>query len=292
MIYNKDARSRFLAPESVDLFLTHPPYFNAHSKEYGNAEGQLQNTKDSEKFVDNLLQVITHMEMALKPTGNIFVSLPTDPHLYKLITRITQETSLQFGPAFFWDYSKSPHVKEAKGTESNLIINLHKGTPYVNRMYSLGSYVLDVPWVIPDSLRKHRHTAFINDFLPEQICDIIINKYSRPGDTVADILGGTGTVLAVAQKLNREIIYNDISEKQVKLAKIIINNEQEQEMDLKRSEVIELMTDTINKMNMKMMQDMNTPYEQMMSYIEQSTPDLDRVNGILFDKLVEHGVIR
>ena len=152
--------------------------------------------------------------------------------------------------------------------------------------------MLDVPWVIPDSLRKHRHTAFINDFLPEQICDIIINKYSRPGDTVADILGGTGMVLAVAQKLNREIIYNDISEKQVKLAKIIINNEQEQEVDLKRSEVIELMTDTINKMNMKMMQDMNTPYEQMMSYIEQSTPDLDRVNGILFDKLVEHGVIR
>jgi hypothetical protein len=29
-----------------------------------------------------------------------------------------------------------------------------------------------------------------------------------------------------------------------------------------------------------------------MGYIEQSTPDLDRVNGILFDMLVEHGVVK
>jgi DNA modification methylase len=292
MIYNKDARSPFLPSESVDLFLTHPPYFNARVRQYGNAEGQLQNTKDSNKFVDSIIQVISHMEKALKVNGNIFISLPTDPHLYKIIAKIIEKTDLNFGPAFFWDYSKSPHIKEARGTESNLILNLHKGNPYDNRMYSLGSYVLDVPWSIPDNLRKHRHTAFINDFFPEQICDIIINKYSKPGDVVADLLGGTGTVLVVAQKLNRKIIYNDISENQVKLAKLLINKEMEDPMDLRRSEVIDLMTDTINKMNMKMMQDMNTPYEQIMGYIEQSTPDLDRVNGILFDMLVEHGVVK
>ena len=63
-------------------------------------------------------------------------------------------------------------------------------------------------------------------------------------------------------------------------------------MNLTRSEVIDLMTDMINKMNMKMMQDMNTPYEQMTAYIEQATPDLNRVNGMLFDLLVEHRVIK
>jgi adenine-specific DNA methylase len=121
---------------------------------------------------------------------------------------------------------------------------------------------------------------------------MMINRFSKPGDVVADLFAGTGTVLKVAKKLNREIIYNDVSESQTKLAKMIIDNEQESEMDLKRKEVIDLMTKEIQDMNVRQMQSLNMPSIEVHNYIEQSKDELDWVNGMLFDLLVKHGVVR
>lgn len=287
--YNQDARKPFLAPESVDLFVTHPPYINTHSKEYGNPEGQLQNTLDREAFVKNIIDVIKHMEIALKPNGTILILFPTDSNLYKIIERINTETSLKYGPMFFWDFSSSPHVENVVGGENNIILNLYKGSQKTNTEYKLDSYTLIHPWLFSDNLKSKSHVAFINDSAPEIVYEKLIGRYSWPGDVVADIMGGTGSSLGVANKMGRDIVYNDISEQQLKLAKIIIDNEQESKMDLNRKEVIDLMTKEIIDMNIRA----NTiPKDQIEQYVKENTADLNWLNGALYDMLVKHGVIR
>lgn len=287
--YSQDARSIFLAPESVDLFVTHPPYFDTHSDEYGNPEEQLQNTKDRENFTKNIIDVIKHMEMALKPNGTILMLFPTDSNIYKIIERINRETNLKYGPMFFWDFSGSPHVKSIEGGENNIILNLHKGSQRTNTEYRLDSYTLVYPWVFSDKLKSKSHVAFISDSAPEAVYEKLIGRYSSPGDVVADIMGGTGSALNVAKRMSREIVYNDISKEQLKLAKIIIDDEQESKMDLNRKEVIDLMTKEIIDMNIRT----NTvPRTQIDQYIKENTAELNWLNAALFDMLVKNGVIQ
>jgi SAM-dependent methyltransferase len=290
--YTKDAMTAFLEPESVDLFVTHPPYFNLNSENYGNVEEQLQRTSVPNVYVDNLMKVVKHMEIALKPTGSIVIGIPTNEILYKLITKISTETKLNFGPSFFWDFSGNLEVVEAEGVDSNLILTLYKTSQYVNKNYKPKSPVISVPWLVTEELNAMSHIAFVNDAIPEEICDIMINQFSKPGDVVADLLAGTGTVLKVAKKLNRQIIYNDVSEEQTKLAKMIIDNEKETKMDLRRKEVIALMTKEIQDMNVKQMQKLSMPSSEIQEYIDKSGYELDTVNTMLFNLLVKHGVIR
>ena len=286
--YNQDAGSMFLAPESVDLFVTHPPYFNTHSEEYGNPEGQLQNTADRETFINNLIDVIKHMEMALKPNGTILILFPTDSNIYKIIEQINIKTNLRYGPMFFWDFTNSPHVKNVEGGENNIILNLHKGAQRTNTDYKLDSYTLVHPWVFSDKLKSNSHVAFIGDSAPEIVYEKLIGRYSWAGDVVADIMGGTGSALGVAKRMGRHTVYNDISKEQIKLAKIIIDNEQESEVDLSRKEVIDLMTKEIINMNIRT----NTiPQDQIEQYIQENTPELNWLCAALFDMLVKNGVI-
>lgn len=287
--YTQDARMAFLAPESVDLFVTHPPYFNTHSEAYGNPEGQLQNTRDREIFISRIIDVIKHMEMALKPNGTILIILPTDSNVYKIIERINTETSLLYGPMFFWDFTNSPHIKEVVGGENTIILNLHKGSQRTNTEYKLDSYTMVHPWTFSDKLKSNTHVAFISDSAPEIIYEKLIGRYSWPGDVVADIMGGTGSALLVAKRMGREIVYNDISEEQTKLAKIIIDDDQGSEMDLRRKEVIDLITKEIIDMNIRT----NTiPKSKIEQYIQENTPELNWLSAALFDMLVREGVIK
>jgi hypothetical protein len=253
----------------------------------------MQNTADREAFVDSMIESIKHMELALKPTGSIVIGLPTDQNLYKIIEKINTETNLIYGPAFFWDYSKSFFVKEVSGVESNIFLNLHKGQQQTNTDYKIDSYTLVHPWEVSEELLSKSNIAFVYGSAPDIVFERIIQRYSKPGDTVADLFGGTGLVLKIAKSLDREIVYNDISEQQLKLAKLLIDNEgEENPMDLKRSEVIDLMTKSIHDMNIRLLQQNNTPHQQIESYVKDSTPELNGVNGMLFDLLVKHGVIR
>ena len=290
--YNRNAAEVFLAPESVDLFVTHPPYFNTHHEAYGTPEGQLQNTGDRDVFVKRMIDIIKHMEYALKPQGSILIGFPTDPNFYKIVEGINRETNLIYGPLFFWDHTNSPHVNEPQGVENNIFLNLHKGDQYVSPDYKLESYTLVHPWVIPEELKEKSHIAFVNDSAPEPVFDRLIARHSKPGDVVADLMAGTGYILSIAKKMGRKTIYNDISSEQLNLAKKIIDSEEDTPMELRRKEVIDLMTKEIQEMNKKMMYDMNIPYEQQQQYVIESESELNRVNGLLFDMLVKNGVIR
>jgi DNA modification methylase len=220
------------------------------------------------------------------------ILFPTDPNIYKIIEKINTETNLKYGPMFFWDFTNSPHVREVAGVENNIILNLHKGNQFTNIDYKLDSYTLVHPWVLSDRLKSKSHVAFVSDSAPEIVYERLIGRHSKPGDVVADIMAGTGSVLGVAKRMGRETVYNDISTEQIKLARMIIDDEKETEMDLKRKEVIDLMTKEIIDMNVKLAGTQVVPNEQIQEYIKQATPELNRVNAVLFDMLVQRGIIR
>jgi DNA modification methylase len=290
--YTRDAGTPFLAPESVDLFLTHPPYFYGYQRPPGESEGQLQYGEDQQFYVDKIIEIIKHMEMALKPTGTIVIGFPTKDYLYKIIEKINTETKLKYGPLFFWDYTNTPGISEVSGVENNIFLNLHKGNQQLNPDYKLESYTMTDPWILPKELEAKAHLGHIHNSSSDKVYERIISAYSRPGDVVADLMAGTGLVLALAKKMGRQTVYNDISDSQIKVAKSLIDNEEESSVELKRVEVIELMTKEVQDMNKKTMQSMNIPYEQQEHYMKESKAELDKVNGIILDMLIKNGVVR
>jgi hypothetical protein len=60
---------------------------------------------------------------------------------------------------------------------------------------------------------------------------------------------------------------------------------------LMRQEVVDLMTNAIENMNRQMAIQQNAPSDQVEQAISQQKPQLMFVNGMLYDLLVEHGII-
>jgi hypothetical protein len=58
-----------------------------------------------------------------------------------------------------------------------------------------------------------------------------------------------------------------------------------------RQEVVDLMTNAIENMNRQMAVQQNAPSDQVEEAISQQKPQLMYVNGLLYDLLVENGVI-
>jgi DNA modification methylase len=210
--YTQDATKPFLAPSSVDLFITHPPYFKSHMEEYGASEKQIGNTNVHEEYCDNLLEVIKHMEYALKDSGLMIIILPNNETPSRIMYKIHRNVNLGFAPMLFW---KNPLAEK----DTSIMLMLYKKEPYENPDVVLNGDVLDITW----KREVYSDLGFANDALPEALCDILVRKYSREGDVVADILGGTGTVQVAAIKNNRKAIYNDVSEEQKNIAKARID---------------------------------------------------------------------
>jgi hypothetical protein len=60
---------------------------------------------------------------------------------------------------------------------------------------------------------------------------------------------------------------------------------------LMRQEVVDLMTNAIENMNRQMAIQQNAPSDQVEQAISQQKPQLMYVNGMLYDLLVENGII-
>jgi hypothetical protein len=63
------------------------------------------------------------------------------------------------------------------------------------------------------------------------------------------------------------------------------------ETDMLRDEVVQLMTEAIDNMNRQMAIQQNAPSDQVEQALSQQRPQLMYVNGMLYDLLVEHGLI-
>lgn len=305
--FNKDARETFLSPNSVDLFISHFPFYQRNFVEYGGDPSlQLQNAQDTEEFLDSVLKVMKHMDYALKDSGSIVLILPNGPRTFRIIADIIKETKLCPSRSLTWDFEEWAQriggEKDASGMGTNIILYLTYSENLPWHIKGLKSFIIkeDFGASLADQ-DKYGDIAFMYDALPQALSDLLVLTFSKEGDVVADILAGTGTVAISALKNNRKAIYNDSSTEQIKVAKKriddIIGYSQnttttiEKGVGMTKEEAVSIMMESINADNLALGLQAGLEEEQLKSQIEQSQPSLGFMMSNIYDKLQAGGVI-
>jgi DNA modification methylase len=214
--YCKDARESFLEPSSVDLFITHLPFFKTLSNEHGGDPNlQIQNADTQEDFSKALVEFLKTMDVALKDDGAILLILPNTRVFFKILSDIVQNTSLVIKRDIIWNFEKSEIVNGViSGNEINHILYIAKSVETTHPISNLDSFVIEADWEV-----YHVDENLYFDALPKKMIEKLISVFSNEGDTIADLMAGTGTVAISSLKNNRKTIYNDVSADQVDLAK-------------------------------------------------------------------------
>ena len=205
-IYCTDALEKIVEDESVDLFFCCPPVYGDASNIYGgNIDKQLNNSSTYEEFLQKIVGITKRMADGLKPTGSIIMMLANTNMVYDLVHRIKAATGLKQGMTRIWDF----------GSNYATILHFHKDTPYFNPDVAFSNNVIRLPFIVEEYVRDLASIGFIQGVVPENIHEFFVNKYTKPGDTIANLMGGTGTICTVGMKTGREYIYNDYSATQV-----------------------------------------------------------------------------
>lgn len=221
---NGDALEEIIIDDSVNLFILHPPYMGIDTQRYANPEKQINAAKDQKAFVKKLSKITQNCEKALKEHGSIIMILPVDN--WSLMTEylhtVKKKTNLTINPTMIWSVWDEQYAN--KNTIDVLycnVIHLSKGAYRHDKEFieKYNNPVFTIP-MTPEALTEdYGNMGFVQDAMPVEVAERFISMFSRSGDTVADVLGGTGTVSIAAENLDRDSIYNDASFIQVKIAK-------------------------------------------------------------------------
>ena len=283
--FSKDARETFLEPKSVDLFLIHPPFLSMINESYGGDQDiQLHKIKNKEEFRTSMITVLKNMEQALSDDGSILFILPNFHRPIETISDIVKYTDLTIYNILLWDFEKNK--TETNRYYTNLILHIRKNTKFEYPGEKLDKLFIEKPWVTCDN-------AF-----PIGLADILINSFSKEGDTVADIFGGTGTTIISALKNNRKAIYSDASEVQLEIAKrrvsdIIKESEPttQKETTMTKEEAVSIMLESINADNLALGLQSGLNEADLKTQIEQSQQSLGFMMSNIYDKLKEAGAV-
>jgi len=195
-----------------------------------------------EKYPDWIYQRIILCRELLKPNGSIFVHLdPTIVHAVKVIMDevFGHSSEKSDEPGFrnevIWCYSGGGIPKREFPRKHDVILWFTKSTSWTfniqYRPYSEGTIQRGRTAVKGDDAKLREAGTPVNDWWPdikritsptdfeklyydtqksEELLERIIKTASNPGDLVADFFCGSGTTLAVAEKLGRRWIGCDL----------------------------------------------------------------------------------
>ena len=292
--YNKDARDVFLSPKSVDLFLIHPPYFKmTDNGQYGGDPNlQIHNLRDQEEFGKSMATYLNNMSDALKDDGNILLIIPNCHDGILGIADIIKNTNLFIDKIIMWHFGKVDLAIKNQYM-ANLILQIRKDKNFQYPVPGLNSLVIDQPWIFTD-VSKYQDSAFVYDGFPKEISDTLIEVFSKEGDTVADIFGGTGTTIISALEKNRKAIYSDASIDQFNLAKRRVYDTigyKEKDENMTKEEVIRLMLENINNDNRNLCKQGGMSDADTEMQIQQSQPSLALICSNLYDLLKQKEII-
>jgi len=279
--YCEDARKEFLEPNSVDLFLIHPPFWSMINESYGgDQEIQLHKIKNKEEFRTSMITILKNMDQALTDDGNILFILPNFYRQIETISDIIKYTDLTIYNILLWDFEKNK--VQTNRYYTNLILHIRKNTNFDYPGKKLDRFFIEEPWATCDN-------AF-----PIGLSDMLIKSFSKEGDTVADIFGGTGTTIISALNNNRKAIYNDSSSEQFELAKMRVNDilkETEKDVPMNEQETITFMVETINETNRLLCEQAGMDKAQIDQQIEQSKASMTLIVSGLYAKMKEANLL-
>jgi len=279
--YCEDARKEFLKPKSVDLFLIHPPFFSMINESYGgDQDTQLHKIKDKKEFRTSMITILKNMDQALTDDGNILFILPNSYKQIETISDIIKYTDLTIYNILLWDFEKNK--VQTNKYYTNLILHIRKNTNFEYPGKKLDRFFIEEPWATC-------YSAF-----PIGLSDILIKSFSKEGDTVADIFGGTGTTIISALRHNRKAIYSDSSSKQFELAKMRVNDilkKTEKDSKMNTEETIHFMVDSINESNRFLCEQAGMDKEHIDQQIEQSRQSMYLIVSELYAKMKDANLL-
>jgi len=221
---NGDAMKEIIKDESVELFMMWPPYMGMSTGRYGHTAGQLNGAADTILFAKRLAKIAKNCEKALKDTGNLLYILPvTDLSLRGYVHKyISKKTNLQFNGNLIWYYRMEEGNAPDKINQDYCdILWYSKGKPRVDYKYLVDNLeeVIRIPLKPMELVEDYGKLGEVHDSLPIELAEHLIKLFTAEGDTVANILSGTGTTSIAAENTGRDSIYNDISYVQLTIAK-------------------------------------------------------------------------
>jgi DNA modification methylase len=262
----------------------------------GDPNIQINKTKSKEEFRKSLIKFLNNMSDALSDNGNILFIIPNLHSSIESIADIIRDTDLLVYNIIIWDFEKNKILENKYST--NLILHIRK-----NINFEYPGQKLDIssieqgwfPWT--NDLSKYNDLGFVYDAFPIRIADVLIKSFSKEGDTVADIFGGTGTTAISSLKNNRKAIYNDASIDQFNLAKkrvydtIGYNTDNDRQEDMAKEEVVQIMLDSVNNDNRGLCKQGGMSDADTEAQIAQSQPSLMLICSNLYDVLKQKEII-
>jgi len=221
---NGDALEEIIVDESIELFIMYPPYFGSDVNRYSNPEKQINKVKNKKQFINNLVKVTLNSEKALKQHGSLLLILPvTDPSLLPdYLKAISKKVKMQVNTTFIWSYYNKDKAGGRIIPSYCNVVHLSKGNPRHDTEYITNN--LDPVFVFQEDTdelsQKYGHLGNVLDSQPVLLTEHLIKMFSKEGDTVADLFGGTGTICIAAENTGRNSVYNDVSSIQLKIAKL------------------------------------------------------------------------
>jgi DNA modification methylase len=232
-----DALKLPIPDNSVDLIITHPPYLGVDTQRYGGDEAKQINS-DAKKMIKLLRKMTEEAFRVLRPGGHMIIC--NGPGMLidvRYVADIFDRSNLVYADKVVVNSyatigrEDNQHIAE-KTTEkimSELIATWYhfmkpgdvysdpfKVKKYNNPVWNIRFNNMDDP--IDKKLFEDGH--FVVDAMNKEIPKRFIEMFSKQGDVVLDLFGGSAVVGTTALALNRSAISNDISEEQSNIAEI------------------------------------------------------------------------
>jgi hypothetical protein len=193
-------------------------------------------------------------------------------------------------------------------------LHITKNKDFQYPIVGLNSFVINQDWVPSDvDVPQYNDIAFVYDSFPHELSDLLVPLFSKEGDTVADIFGGTGTVAISTLKNKRKAIYNDASSAQTEIAKkrvnaIIDNVDKEKDMTVgqfeetdpifetleqktARRDIVEIMALTVEDLNREQARKQSPEaLAQIEDWIKDQRPNLEVMLNAIYDSLKKANV--
>lgn len=227
LLITGDATSLSIDSNSVDLIITHLPYFGTDVFRYGGDPKKQINSKSSKAMIRLVRKAVKEMYRVLKPTGSLIIANgETDLVGLRIAIDIFDNTNFIYQGKIITNSYGPDQEKHERVCDDNLITWNHFSktvAPYVNpfEVRKLNNPVWNLPInndndAVDIELSKK---YFVGDTLNIDFAKNVISMFTKKGHVVLDPFGGTGTVASAAIQLGRFGISNDISQSQTDIAK-------------------------------------------------------------------------
>lgn len=204
-----------LGNESVDLFITDPPYESLEKHRKRGTTTRLKDSKSSsnewfEIFPNNRFEeLFSEIYRVMKKNSHFY--LFCDKETAFIAKPIAEKCGFKFWKPIVWDkqyIGMGYHYR----AQYEFILFFEKGKRKLN---NLG---------ISDIIKAKRIARGYPTEKPVEVAEILINQSSVAGELIVDCFCGSGAVGEAALKLGRKFIGNDIKQSAVELCVERLNN--------------------------------------------------------------------